>query len=91
MAEDTAEDRVPTVTERQVLEALRQGQRLAEGSSKYAVAFLDEKEEVDKNVIEAMVEAGWIYQFDDLDGKAVWGLTQDGLGMLGELRDSGLR
>lgn len=77
-----SEQRIPTPTERQILEAMRQGARLAEGTSKYQVAFLDEKEEVDLRAVEGLVEAGWIYQFDDLDGKRVWGLTRDGLGIL---------
>lgn len=75
-------DPLPTIRQKQVLEEMRQGRRLAQGTSKYKVAFLDEKEEVDMRTIEAMVEAGWIYQFDDLDGKAVWGLTRDGLTLL---------
>ncbi len=72
----------PTFRQRRILEAMRQGRRLAQGTSKYKVAFLDESEEVDMRTIEAMVEAGWIYQFDDLDGKSVWGLTRDGLDVI---------
>lgn len=77
-----SEQRVPTPRERQILAAMRQGARLAEGTSKYEVAFLDENEEVDLKIVGALVEAGWIYQFDDLDGKRVWGLTRDGLDVL---------
>lgn len=74
-----SEQRIPTPRERQILEAMRQGARLAEGTSKYQVAFLDDKEEVDLKIVAALVAAGWIYQFDDLAGKRVWGLTRDGL------------
>lgn len=77
-----SEQRIPTPTERQVLEAMRQGARLAEGTSKYEVAFLDDSREVDLKTVEAMVVAGWVYQFDDLDGKRVWGLTRGGLDVL---------
>lgn len=77
-----SEQRIPTPSERHVLEAMRQGARLAEGTSKYQVAFLDDKEEVDLKTVEAVVAAGWVYQFDDLDGKRVWGLTREGLHIL---------
>lgn len=75
-------DATPTIRQKQILEAMRQGRRLAQGTSKYKIAFLDQSEEVDMRTVDAMVEAGWIYQFDDLDGKAVWGLTRDGLDLL---------
>jgi hypothetical protein len=78
MSEQTA----PTLRQREILQAMRQGRRLALGKSKYRVAFLDASEEVDLKTVEALVQAGWIYQFDDLDGKAVWGLTRDGLGVI---------
>lgn len=68
----------PTHRQRQILEAMRQGKRLAEGKSKYAIAFLDPGEEISLNTVGQLEASGWIYRFDDLDGKAVWGLTQQG-------------
>jgi hypothetical protein len=73
----------PTVRQRQILQAMRQGKRLAEGKSKYAIAFLDDSEEVDLRTVGLLQDAGWIYRFDDLDGKGVWGLTQHGLDIIG--------
>lgn len=73
----------PTVRQRQILQAMRQGKRLAEGKSKYAIAFLDDSEEVDLRTVGSLQDAGWIYRFDDLDGKGVWGLTQQGLDIIG--------
>lgn len=72
----------PTPRQREILQAMRQGRRLAEGGSRYRVASLDDGEEVDLKTVDALLEAGWIYQFDDLDGKAVWGLTREGLDVL---------
>jgi hypothetical protein len=79
----TEGDPKPNFRQRQILEAMRQGKRLAEGKSKYAIAFLDESEEVDMRTVAQLEEAGWIYRFDDLDGKGVWGLTQQGLDIIG--------
>lgn len=72
----------PTIRQRQILQAMRQGRRLAEGTSKFKIAFLDESEEVDMRTVDAMVAAGWIYRFDEQSGKAVWGLTREGLDIL---------
>jgi len=68
-----------TFRQRQILEGMRQGKRLAEGKSKYAIAFLGETEEIALDTVSQLEQAGWIYRFDDLDGKAVWGLTREGL------------
>ena len=79
----TDDELKPNSRQRQILQAMRQGRRLAEGKSKYAIAFLDQAEEVDMRTVGQLEEAGWIYRFDDLDGKGVWGLTQQGLDIIG--------
>ena len=58
--------------------------RLAEGKSKYKIAFLADTEEVSMATVEGLQEGGWIYKFDDLDGKAVWGLTREGLEIISD-------
>ena len=79
-----ADERTPSFREREILRAMRQGKRLAEGKSKYKIAFLAESEEVGMSTVEGLESAGWIYKFDDLDGKAVWGLTRDGLAVIAD-------
>lgn len=72
----------PTWRQRRILKAMRQGQTLAEGTSKYAVAELDEDEEVELRIVEEMEAAGWIYVINVMKGKRTWKLTQDGLRVL---------
>jgi len=75
----TPDENKPTWRQRRILKAMRQGKTLAEGTSKYAVAELDEDEEVELRIIEAMEAAGWIYVINEMKGKRTWKLTQDGL------------
>jgi hypothetical protein len=73
---------MPTARQRVILEKLREGQALAEGKSKYAVATFDDGDEVEFRTAEDMQEEGWLYVLHDPKGKRTWALTREGLELL---------
>lgn len=77
-------NRMPTTRQRVILEKLREGQVLAEGKSKYAVATFDDGDEVEFRTAEDMEEAGWVYALHDPKGKRSWALTHEGLELLAD-------
>lgn len=79
-------DRRPTPRQFRILKQLRQGATLAEGTSKYAVAKLDDYVEVEVWLVEEMEKAGWIYVIDVTKGRRSWKLTKDGLAVLDGVR-----
>lgn len=78
------EEPVLTARKRWIMQRMREGEMLSEGSSTYAVAMLGKEEEVELRLIEEMEAAGWIYVIGELEGKRSWKLTKRGLDMLAE-------
>lgn len=78
------QDPVLTTRKRWIMQRMRDGESLSEGSSAYAIAILGKDEEVELRLVDEMEAAGWIYVIGEMKGARSWKLTQKGLARLTE-------